>query len=942
MKSSMKYILSAYLLAVQTAWTWAAGDGISGRVTDAGTGKPIPGAAVAIKEAGLWTVAGSDGTFGFGRLAAGGYTLEVSCLGYVTGTVQVIAGNSSERLEIRLDENTLALDEVVVTAERDSDAMNTSMRFGRNALRHLQMSDVSDVAALLPGGKTVNPDLTSENSISVRDGGSSAGNPSFGTVVEVDGVRLGNNASFGALAGVGTRNISVGNIESIEVIAGVPSAEYGDLNGGMVRISTRKGRTPVAVTFSVNPRTYSVSASKGIGLQNDRGVLNVSGEWTRATRQLMSPYTSYTRRGLSFSYSNTFSKVLRFEAGVTGNIGGMNSSDDPDARTGEYSKVRDNVLMASTSLTWLLGRSWITNLKFDASLYFNDKLSHAHLFSSSASMQPAVHSTLQGYFIADRLPLSYFSDSVTDSRELDYAASLKYDWFRKSGRVDSRLKAGLQWKATGNVGKGEYYLDPSLAADGYRPRPYSDYPYMHNIAAYIEEEVTVRIGSTSLRASAGLRMENLLVKGSLYRNVGSLSPRFNARWQLTGQIALRGGWGVSEKLPSYHVLYPEQQYRDVQTFGFSHADGTSYVYYTQPYTMLYNPDLKWQRSRNSELGLDMDLGKGFSVSLVGYYDVTRNPYRYSNSYTPFSYNYMKIPDGFTMPANPQINVDSQTGMVYVRDGSDSPWTPMELNVTDRTFVNARRPDNGADIHRAGLELIADFPEIRPVRTKFRIDANYAYTRYVDNSLYWHYQTGWSHTSIPDRSYQYVGIYATGSGATVYNGECTHSADANITAITHIPRARIVITCRLEMSLLKRSRNLSMYDGKEYAFNVTEGSNAPSGGSIYDGNSYTAVLPVAYMDLDGNVHEFRAEDASNPQFSNLILKSANAYTFAKDGYGPYFSANISITKEIGDHVSLSFFANNFTDTRKEVVSIATGVGAIFTPDFYYGLTCRLEF
>ena len=358
--------------------------------------------------------------------------------------------------------------------------------------------------------------------------------------------------------------------------------------------------------------------------------------------------------------------------------------------------------------------------------------------------------------------------------------------------------------------------------------------------------------------------------------------------------------------------------------------------------MLYNPDLKWQRSRNSELGLDMDLGKGFSVSLVGYYDVTRNPYRYSNSYTPFSYNYMKIPDGFTMPANPQINVDSQTGMVYVRDGSDSPWTPMELNVTDRTFVNARRPDNGADIHRAGLELIADFPEIRPVRTKFRIDANYAYTRYVDNSLYWHYQTGWSHTSIPDRSYQYVGIYATGSGATVYNGECTHSADANITAITHIPRARIVITCRLEMSLLKRSRNLSMYDGKEYAFNVTEGSNAPSGGSIYDGNSYTAVLPVAYMDLDGNVHEFRAEDASNPQFSNLILKSANAYTFAKDGYGPYFSANISITKEIGDHVSLSFFANNFTDTRKEVVSIATGVGAIFTPDFYYGLTCRLEF
>ena len=75
---------------------------------------------------------------------------------------------------------------------------------------------------------------------------------------------------------------------------------------------------------------------------------------------------------------------------------------------------------------------------------------------------------------------------------------------------------------------------------------------------------------------------------------------------------------VLEVMRSSAFHLPEQQYRDVQTFGFSHADGTSYVYYTQPYTMLYNPDLKWQRSRNSELGLDMDLGKGFSVSLVGY------------------------------------------------------------------------------------------------------------------------------------------------------------------------------------------------------------------------------------------------------------------------------------------------------------------------------------
>ena len=97
-----------------------------------------------------------------------------------------------------------------------------------------------------------------------------------------------------------------------------------------------------------------------------------------------------------------------------------------------------------------------------------------------------------------------------------------------------------------------------------------------------------------------------------------------------------------------------------------------------------------------------------------------------------------------------------------------------------------------------------------------------------------------------------------------------------------------------------------------------------------------------MGLDGQVHPFTDTEAADPAFSSLILKSANAYTFAQDGYGPYMSANLSVTKEIGEQVSLSFFANNFTNSRPYVKSFATGVGAIFTPVFYYGLTCRLKF
>ena len=944
MKQLRQFLLMILLLVsadVMTAQQTRALFSISGKVVDAKTGEPVIGAAVNVEDTGIWAISDENGTFFLPDIRPGDYAVQFSCLGFVDKRLSFVVKKDIPNLTIKLDQNTLALNSVVVTAERDKEGMNTSLKFGANALNHLQMSNVTDISSLLPGGKTVNPDLTTDNAVSLRSGGLAAGNAAFGTALEVDGVRVGNNASFGSMSGTGTRNISTENVQSIEVITGVPSAEYGDLNSGMVRINTRKGLTPWNVTFAVNPRTYQASASKGIDLMKNRGVLNVSAEWTRATKKLSSPYTSYTRRGFSASYSNTFKNVLKFEVGATGNIGGMNTKNDPDAYKGTWSKVRDNVLRANTSMTWLLRKSWITNLKLDASVNYNDNRSQDHAYGSSASMMPAVHSELAGYYLADRLPVSYFSHKVIDSKELDYAASLKYEWFKKSGKRLSKLKAGVQWKANGNVGEGEYYEDPSVAANEYRPRPYSQYPFMHNVAAYVEEDYTFPIGKTSLQVSAGLRLENLFVKDTDYKNVSSLSPRFNAKWKISDNLSIRGGWGVSEKLPSFYILYPVQKYRDIQTFGFSHGDASSYVYYTQPYKMLFNENLKWQKNYNAEFGIEAYFLRT-SVSLVGFFNKTKNPYTYQNIYTPFSYNIMSIPSGYTVPDNPEIRVDSQTGQVYMRGSNEEFWTPMATKVTDKTFFESQMPGNGDDIYRTGAELIVDFPEIAPIRTKFRLDANYAYTHYIDNTLNWTYRTGWSHTSLSNRSYQYVGIYANGGESGTFNGKESHSLNANLTAITHIPEARIIITCRLEMSLLSRFRNLSRYQGKEYAYNVNADGIESIGGSIYGSKNYTAIRPVKYMDENGDVHDFTDKEASDPAFANLIIKSGNAYTFSQDGYGAYLSANLSVTKEIGDHVSLSFFANNFTNSRMYVTSKATGVSAIFTPAFYYGLTCRLKF
>ncbi len=490
---------------------------ISGRITEEKTNTPLPGASIIIKGTYLWAVSNQNGDFTIQGVQEGKCNLEVSFLGYVTTTIRVDIRSNVKGLTIQLKENTLALDDVVITAQAPKSELNTTLIIGSNALEHLQVSNVSDISALLPGGKTKVPDLTTNNVFSLRDGGSTVGNATFGTAVAVDGIRMGNNASFGNMSGIDTRSIAVTNIESVEVITGVPSAEYGDLNSGMINIRTKKGKTPWEILLAINPRTEQFSFSKGLALGNDKGTVNISGEWTKATRKLSSPYTSYTRRGFSANYNNTFRNIFRFNIGFTGNIGGMNTKDDPDAYTGEYTKVRDNVFRANTSFSWLLNKSWITNLKFDASLHYNDNKSHAHTPYTYASEQPAVHAEQEGYFLADKLPYSYFADQIIDSKELDYAASLKYEWNRHLKKVNSNLIAGIQWKSTGNIGEGEYYQNPSLAPNGYRPRPYTAYPYMHNVSLYAEENLTVPLGSTTLRLMAGIRWEKSFISVTEYK-----------------------------------------------------------------------------------------------------------------------------------------------------------------------------------------------------------------------------------------------------------------------------------------------------------------------------------------------------------------------------------------------------------------------------------------
>ena len=988
----MKHVLVTYffLLAILPA-VHAQTFSVSGRVLDRKTGEPVEFVAVILKDSRQWAVADADGRFTIGNVYPGENVISASCLGYVPVEKNITVRGDITGYEIFMDEDNLMLESVVVTAQDNGNSATTSRIVDRTALDHVQMLNVTDIAGLLPGGTTSNPSLTSAHRFEIRSGGAAeSGNPTFSTAVEVDGVRLSNNASFGDAAGVTTNNIASSNVESVEVISGVASVEYGDMSSGIVKINTRKGVTPYMVTLSTNPRTKQVSLSKGFSLGESRsgasaGVLNTSLEYTRAISSQMSPYSSYDRKQLSLTYSNTFSRAalaqtpLRLSASLTGNLGGYDTKADPDTFLDTYTRQRDNVYRGGVTLGWLLSKPWITNLELKASAVYNDRQSAVRTNYSSAAGTVALHGTQEGYYVAGDyaddpsaavilIPRGYWYNTMrTDDRPLNYKVSLKADWARSFGKVNNKVKIGAEWSGEGNFGTGQYSDDMSTAPT-FREYRYCDTPFMNNAAVYLEDNVTIHLGSTRLNLIAGVRNDNTIIRGSAYGTTSSWSPRFNAKYTVFSpedrvdrtvkELSFRASWGVSVKLPSYGVLYPEPTYQDIRVFTpTTGSDGNAYyAYYILPRTIEYNADLRWQKSKQTEIGMDIDLD-GYRISLAAYYSRTLDSYRITTDYERFTYNYTDQSDldACTIPVDDrQYEVDGETGVVtvYDRTGAMSPQTL--TYATRESFVSKRYADNDVSpVTRYGIEWVVDFKRIRPINTTIRLDGAFYGYRSVDRNITAYCPT--SVTSADGTPFKYVGFYYGGNS--ISNGTESRRLNTNLTVTTHIPKVRMVISLKLEASLLRYSRFLSEMDGGQRSYVLsgrTDYFPAEDGGNIYDGDSYTVTYPLYYVSYDDlsprNFYEdFVWARDNDPQLysdlSRLAVKSSYTYYFAKDRISPYFSANISVTKEIGDIASISFYANNFFNNHGQVYSTRTerwSSVSSYIPGFFYGLSLRLKF
>jgi len=944
-------IVFATILPAQTARKLYS---VKGFIYENETNLPIEMALISLPDLNLWATTDSKGMFTINKVSPGTTRMEITCLGFQTLETRLTIERDLDSLKFKLKEDNLKLQSVIVTATENRSSLNTSSRMDRQAIDHLQVINPTDIMSLLPGGKTVNPDLMEKSIFNIRGGD---GNGTFGTAVEVDGIRLSNNSAISGATGVDTRNLSASNFESIEVITGVPSVEYGDMTSGLVIIKSKKGRSQYNATVSLNPTTKQVSLSKGFDLKKDRGVLNVNAEYAHAYENPVSPYTTYFRNGYGLSYTNTFNredKPLQLNINLGGTIGRQDSKEDPDAYQNTWTSSADNALRFGASANWLINSNYVTNIDFSINASYKDDLYKQNKYYSFATIRPAINAMESGYYETNYLPAQFYNLKMIDSKSLNFGANIKANLNKRYGEVMNKLKVGMGWTTSGNIGKGEDFED-KLYEDGYRPRPYTDIPFLHNVNAYIEDNVTIPMGKTSLSLVAGVRFEGNFIKDMAYDNAISASPRFNGKYTLVDRrsetgflrnLSLRGGWGMMEKLPALSVIYPMDKYKDFPVYSKNYGTQNNYfnVANTSVFRDYFNPDLRWSRSRNIEAGVDANIG-GVQVSLVYYNNKAKNPYITENYHVPYSYS--KTNENFAVPNNPQFRVDKVTGDIFVKD-KDNPSLGEVLipkSVTDTLFILNGMQANGEPSTRQGVELTMDFGKIEAIRTSFRVDARYSYSKEISERLNSSY-TRQSHSTLPanaGRSYEYAAFYLGETGRIqTYNGAWGDGLTANFTATTHIPEIRMTISLRVEGTLYSQSQKLTYYNGEEWAFLLDENGNKMDRSVYNQKEYYSGVWPVAYMGFDGVVRPFTEVQAQNPKFGYLIGQSNTVYSYARDGHGAYFMSNLSITKEIGDLASLSFYVNNFTKSNPYLESWATGVKMARNISFAYGATLRIKF
>ncbi|WP_223710114.1 SusC/RagA family TonB-linked outer membrane protein [Niabella beijingensis] len=215
---------------------------VSGRVTDSGTGQPLPGVTISVVGRSLAVLTDSAGSYRIFPGAATG-TLEFSSVGYVSQKIRI----TGDQLDVSLVPEISNLENVVVIGYGTARKKDLTGSLATVNADDFQKGNITTPDQLIAGkvaGVAITPNGGRPGSGStIRIRGGSSLNASNDPLIVIDGVPVDNGSVSGAASPLSF--INPNDIESFTILKDASaSAIYGArANNGVLLITTKKGKS---------------------------------------------------------------------------------------------------------------------------------------------------------------------------------------------------------------------------------------------------------------------------------------------------------------------------------------------------------------------------------------------------------------------------------------------------------------------------------------------------------------------------------------------------------------------------------------------------------------------------------------------------------------------------------------------------------------------------
>ena len=887
-------LVSGHPCAAQGKWT--------GRIVDAVSAEPVVGAAVT--QGSAWSLTDSTGFFVLSASGPGSVT--ISSMGY-----QTLQAPLSEGHTYRLQPDIRTLQEAVITAteERGVTAVST---IGKEAIDHIQPSSLKDLLELLPGGRALDPNLASPQLVNLRSAASLSTNyatSALGTAVMVDGRPIGNNANlqytpgYSSLGsdyvnfGTDLRSVSTEDIESVEVVRGIASVEYGDLTSGLMKIVRRRGGKDLRARFKSDMGSKLFYVGKDYEWKG--GTLNAGVNFLDAQADPRNPRQNYKRLTGTVRLGKTWEKDLKSALNVsldyTGSFDDRKSDENLDFGSlgpvetyrSSYNKVE---LSAEYTLSARDGASLFRNWTTTVSASLENDLIDRWKYNINGAEQPFSVSSEPGEWDALILPVRYESTLQVKGRPF-YAYAHSVVTFKTGVH---RIKGGAEWTMDKNFGEGSVFdiSRPFSRTLGSRPRPYYAIPANHQLSLFAEEAGTAPLGRWSLEWAAGIRMSALAGAGKAFRIDWKpyLDPRANLRLNFPATVVaghrleagLYAGGGLHTKFPTMDMLFPDPIYGDIQEFNYWPVEkelrrSYNYVYKVDP----TNYELGPARNLKLEVGLDATW-RGFRFSVDGFREDMTSGFRTSSEYGRQIYRKY---DG--------SGIDKST-LTAPPDVTTLPFQ------ADTLLYAYGVTTNGSRTLKQGIEFTFSSPRIPAIGTRITANGAWFVTKNANSVPLYYVPTA----IISGNRYSYVGRYEVQEGSTYT------SLTTNLMLDTQIPRLGLILSTSFQ--------------------------------TAWFSNHYPVerdAAPVAYLDKNLIEHPFTEADAKDPVLRYLVQeKSAMTYDYLVP-FATY--VNLKATKKLyRDRIACSLFVNRLLALTPDSYMNGAFVRRSSTPYFGMELTVKL--